>query len=260
MELFKACLFLALTGLCASSPSQGLLKTFKVNQGAFETMDLQFAKTSQIAEENVLDLDADENLSHLLKLLQEAIQDSKFGQNVQQIEVVNEVEIIKDDIENAEIELEFEDENTTTEEPATTSMFSFPTVHNTTTMAPNTTHFTFPPMQHNTTVTPPKNTTKFTFPPMHNTTVTPPKNTTKFTFPPMHNTTTAFTFPPLHTTTGFTFPPIHTTKKNPLKDDLVPIIVGAALGGLVIVVLAGYFIVRWKNRRAEADDQERLVH
>ena len=43
-------------------------------------------------------------------------------------------------------------------------------------------------------------------------------------------------------------------------NDLIPIIIGSALGGLVVVVLSGYFIVqmRLRKKRAEAD-REKLI-
>ena len=36
-------------------------------------------------------------------------------------------------------------------------------------------------------------------------------------------------------------------------------LVGASLGGLVIIVLVGYFIARMRNNREQAEDQERIV-
>lgn len=111
-------------------------------------------------------------------------------------------------------------------------------------------------------------TTKFSFPPIHgdNTTTattTTPKgnNSTSFTWPPLHkdNSTTTQTSPTPHNTT-FTWPPLHTTSAPfTWKQDLIPIIVGASLGGLVVIVLAGYFIARMRNN-SQADDRERLVN
>ena len=113
-------------------------------------------------------------------------------------------------------------------------------------------------------------TTKFSFPPLHGdntttsttTTSTTPKdsNSTSFTWPPLHKDNTTQTSTPTKHNTTFTWPPLHTTSAPfTWKQDLIPIIVGASLGGLVVIVLAGYFIARMRNN-SQADDRERLVN
>ena len=112
-------------------------------------------------------------------------------------------------------------------------------------------------------------TTKFSFPTLHGdnttsttTSTTTPKgnNSTSFTWPPLHKDNTTQTSTPTKHNTTFTWPPLHTTSAPfTWKQDLIPIIVGASLGGLVVIVLAGYFIARMRNN-SQADDRERLVN
>ena len=95
--------------------------------------------------------------------------------------------------------------------------------------------FTWQPLPHNQTTS----TVAHTKPNV--TTSIAPTTTTKFTWGPLHNATTTPKTPVSSTPSNYTFswPDIHpTTTINKPVDDLIPIIVGAALGGLVIIVLA----------------------
>merc|ERR1712203_1025966 len=68
-------------------------------------------------------------------------------------------------------------------------------------------------------------------------TTTGTKNTTQTT---THSTVTTQTTSPSNNTGS-------TTSDPPAPNDLIPIIVGAVLGGLVIIVLLGYFIARCRK-------------
>merc|ERR1719369_2121008 len=114
--------------------------------------------------------------------------------------------------------------------------------------------FTWQPLPHNATTTTVASTTNGTKP---NATTS-----TKFTWGPLHNATTPT---PIVSTTSskytFTWPDLHSTSSTkPAGNDLIPIIVGAALGGLVVVVLASYIIVQYRlKKKREESDREKLV-
>ena len=58
----------------------------------------------------------------------------------------------------------------------------------------------------------------------------------------------------------FSWAPLHTTPSGMQGNDLIPIIIGAALGGLVVIVLSGYFIVQMRLRKKRAEtDKENLI-
>merc|ERR1711874_437778 len=120
--------------------------------------------------------------------------------------------------------------------------------------------FTWQPLPHNLTTTTVASTTNGTKPNV--TTSTAPTTTSKFTWGPLHNVTTP---EPIVSSTSskytFTWPNLHsTTSTKPAGNDLIPIIVGAALGGLVIVVLASYIIVQYRlKKKREESDREKLV-
>merc|ERR1711899_254584 len=111
--------------------------------------------------------------------------------------------------------------------------------------------FTWKPVSHNTT-TVKSNTT----------TPSAPTTTSKFTWGPLHPTTTPE--PPKSSTepkSTFTWPNLHSTTSSKVGgNDLIPIIVGAALGGLVLIVLASYIAVQYKQKKKrEESDREQLV-
>ena len=69
----------------------------------------------------------------------------------------------------------------------------------------------------------------------------------------------ATTVPILQNST-FSWPSLQTTPSGMQGNDLIPIIIGAALGGLVVVVLSGYFIVQMRLRKKRAEtDRENLI-
>merc|ERR1719270_2552848 len=101
----------------------------------------------------------------------------------------------------------------------------------------------------------------FTWQPVsHNTTTAE-----KFTWGPIHNATNATTTTPKpnpsSTSPHFTWPNLHSTTASKITgNDLIPIIVGAALGGLVVIVLASYIIVQYRlKKQREEGDREQLV-
>ena len=112
--------------------------------------------------------------------------------------------------------------------------------------------FTWQPLPHNQTTSIKPNVT----------TPTEPTTTTKFTWGPLHNATT--TPKPIDFTTSskytFTWPDLHSTTSTKPANDLIPIIVGAALGGLVVIVLASYIVVQYRlKKKREESDREKLV-
>ena len=113
--------------------------------------------------------------------------------------------------------------------------------------------FTWQPVSHNTTTAKP------------NATTTIPTTTEKFTWGPIHNATNATTTTPKpnpsSTSPHFTWPNLHSTTASKITgNDLIPIIVGAALGGLVVIVLASYIIVQYRlKKQREEGDREQLV-
>jgi len=115
--------------------------------------------------------------------------------------------------------------------------------------------FTWQPVTHNVTTTGPTNTTSKP----NATTPTIPTTTPKFTWGPLHNVTTTPEPTPSSTEpkSTFTWPNIHTTTASGVSgSDLIPIIVGAALGGLVVIVLASYVIVQYRLKKKREEVEE----
>ena len=114
--------------------------------------------------------------------------------------------------------------------------------------------FTWQPVTHNVTTTGSTNTT--TKP--NATTPTIPTTTPKFTWGPLHNATTPEPTPSsTEPKSTFTWPNIHTTTASGISgSDLIPIIVGAALGGLVVIVLASYIIVQYRSKKKREELEE----
>ena len=148
--------------------------------------------------------------------------------------------------DNTTTTIKDEKNSTSTTASTSTSVSSTSTAKNTTktTTASSTTH---------TTTKTTANTTTHT---THNTTShTTPTTSTHTTSNHTVNTTTHTT----HTTSNHTTPTpgnvttvTGSTPKPAAGSDLIPIIVGAVLGGLVVIVLLGYFIARCQKSRADA--------
>merc|ERR1711962_109188 len=93
-----------------------------------------------------------------------------------------------------------------------------------------------------TTAKPTTTTTKKTTTPTTTVTTTPCKNCTTHTTPATSS----------HSTSNHTTVSGSTTVAPGPTNDLIPIIVGAVLGGLVIIVLLGYFIARCRKSNQDS--------
>merc|ERR1712029_718347 len=99
----------------------------------------------------------------------------------------------------------------------------------------------------------------FTWPDLASNGTTSSSTSSTFTWPAINNSTTNTNTTP-KSTSPFTWPSLQTTPSGLEGNDLIPIIIGAALGGLVVIVLSGYFIVQMRLRKKRAEtDRETLI-